>query len=176
MQQPQSPLILAAGKYLRLLKVGTWEFAERTSTIVGAVVIVAVTNDGKLILTEQYRVPLANNVIELPAGLVGDEPEHRGEPLVNAAKRELLEETGYEADHWEMLTEGPTSAGMTNERVTIFRATGLRKIHAGGGDAQEAITVHEIPLATVPDWLTTQAARGIPCDAKVYAGLYFVQR
>src|SRR5262245_57499864 len=84
------------GKHLRVRQSGRWEYVERTKSL-GGVVIVAVTDDHKLLLVEQYRVPMAKAVIELPAGLAGDVEGSETEELVAAARRELLEETGYEA-------------------------------------------------------------------------------
>ena len=91
--------ILAEGKFLRLVRDGRWEYADRTRAQ-GAVVLVAVTDDNRLVLTEQYRIPLGQRVLELPAGLVGDIQGEEDEPLVTAADRELLEETGYQAGRW----------------------------------------------------------------------------
>jgi ADP-ribose pyrophosphatase len=119
---------------------------------------------------------LRASVIELPAGLAGDVPEDADEPLEAAARRELVEETGYEATNLERLFEGPLSAGMTTEVVTFFRATGLTKTGAGGGDGSESITVHEVPLAEADRWLAGQAAAGKLVDPKVYVGLYVLTR
>jgi ADP-ribose pyrophosphatase len=71
---------------------------------------------------------------------------------------------------------GPTSSGMSNERVAFVRATGLTRVHAGGGDASEDIRVHEVPLAEVPGWLSQKMAEGYALDAKLWAGLWFVDR
>ena len=103
------PKTVWEGKYLRVRISGNWEYAERPNSPAG-VVIIAVTAEGKLLLTEQFRVPLQRNVIELPAGLAGDE-EYGGEEFAEAAQRELREETGYEAEEWEQLVSGPASAG-----------------------------------------------------------------
>ena len=77
----EAPEVMAAGKYLRLVKRGHWEFADR-HTCKGAVAIVAVTDERRLLLVEQFRIPLMKNVLELPAGLVGDVAgeEHRVAP------------------------------------------------------------------------------------------------
>src|SRR5512142_3214140 len=99
---------IAEGKYLRFVKRGRWEYVERTQ-VSGIVGVLAVTDDNKLILVEQYRPPLQNPVIELPAGLAGDTPGTAGEALAIAARRELLEETGYEASGMELLTNGVVS-------------------------------------------------------------------
>ena len=165
--------ILADSRYIRLLRRGHWEYAERKN-ISGIVGIVAVTDDGKLLLVEQYRIPVVANVIELPAGLAGDQPGTEGEPLVEAARRELLEETGYEAREMVLLTEGPPTAGMTNEIITLFLARGPRKVHAGGGDHTEAITVHEVPVDDAPRWLEARRAEGKLIDSRIYAGLFFL--
>ena len=164
--------VLATGKYLRLVKRGHWEYADRVNSS-GAVVIIAVTDENKLILTEQHRLPLDQRVIELPAGLAGDSPSVANEDLAVAAQRELLEETGYEAGAMTLLTSGPTSAGLSTEVVTLFQARQLRRLHAGGGDEHEDIVVHEVPLIQIGAWLEEKQSQGFLIDPKVYAGLYF---
>lgn len=159
------------GRHLRVRTCGRWEYVERTKAT-GGVVIVAVTTERELVLVEQQRVPLGCRVIELPAGLAGD--GGGTEELVEAARRELLEETGFEAADWAWLTSGPTSAGLTNETNTFFRATGLRAVHPGGGDEHEQIHVHRVPLDRILPWLEAKARGGAMIDPKVYAGLYFV--
>jgi ADP-ribose pyrophosphatase len=164
--------VLSETKFLRLMKCGHWVYAQRPN-VTGIVAIAAITPGDKLLLVEQFRIPVNAPVIELPAGLAGDEPGLSNEALVEAAKRELLEETGYAAEEWEELVTTTSSAGMTDETVTLFRARGLVKMAAGGGVAGEAIILHEVPLADVAQWLTRQIARGVLVDARVYAGLYF---
>ena len=87
--------VLAEGKYLRLVAESGWEWVERLNAS-GAAVIAALTDDRRLVLVEQYRIPLHARVLDLPAGLVGDEPGAAGEAMIDAARRELFEETGYE--------------------------------------------------------------------------------
>lgn len=82
---------LCRGKFLELLKEGRWEYVRRVNAN-GAVMIVAVTEDGELLLVEEYRVPLHALTIGLPAGISGDEGE---ESTLQSARRELEEETGY---------------------------------------------------------------------------------
>jgi len=163
------------GKFLRVMKVGRWEYAERVNAIAG-VVIVAVTKDGNLLLTEQERLPVANRVIELPAGLAGDAKGNETEEFAVAARRELLEETGYEAGEMTRLTAGPPSPGFSSEMVTFFRAKRLRRVSAGGGEGNEKIVVHEVPLRGCVRWLQERAAEGLLVDPKVYAGLFFCAR
>jgi ADP-ribose pyrophosphatase len=163
---------LAEGKFIKLSKIGTWEFAERNNAG-GAVVIVAVTKKGKLLMTEQFRVPLQARVIEMPAGLVGDIPGEEDEAWAVAAQRELLEETGYAAKKMKHLTTGPVSAGFGNETMSMFLAKGIEKIEKGGGVEGEDIVVHEVPLHRVPAWLRKKQRAGVLVDPKVYACLYF---
>ncbi len=117
--------VLGAGRWLRLVDVDGWEFVERVKAT-GVVAIVAVTPACELILTEQFRRSVNRRVIDLPAGLSGDGPE--SEELVTAARRELIEETGYEARRLKLLAHAPTSPGLTTEVVTFFRAAGLKKV------------------------------------------------
>lgn len=161
------------GRFLRLMRRGQWEYAERVNPG-GAVAIVAVTPDGELLLTEQFRVPLGHPVIELPAGLVGDEPGRESEDWEAAAARELEEETGWRAGRFERLTEGPTTAGMSNETVVLVRARELQRVGVGGGDATESIRVHAVPVAKVAGWLAEREREGLPPDPKVFAGLFFL--
>jgi len=142
----------------------------------GGVVIVVVTDDQKLLLVEQYRVPMGQPVIELPAGLAGDAEGFETEELIEAAKRELLDETGYEANEMVLLMAGPSSAGLTNEVNTMFRAVGVRCVARGGGDEREQIQLHAIPISDVHGWLHQKMQAGFGIDPKVYAGLYFVHR
>ena len=108
--------------------------------------------------------------------LVGDVHGSEREGLLAAAKRELLEETGYQARTWTRLFAGPPSAGISSEVVTFYRATQLRRTTDGGGDEHEDITVHEVPLASIDAWLRRKTAKGVLIDPKVYAGLYWARR
>ena len=174
MKTEPEPIIQWQGEHLRVLKSGRWEYVERIKTT-GAVVIAAVTEEGNLILTEQYRPPVAKRVIELPAGLAGDLCGYETEELAVAARRELLEETGYEAREMILLAAGPPSAGLSSEMVTFFRATGLRCVAKGGGDDHESIQIHDIPLKNVREWLHGRTTEGVLVDPKVYVGLYFIE-
>jgi len=102
---------------------------------------------------------------------VGD--MHRGESIEAAARRELLEETGYKADSIERLAEGPISPGMSSEVVTFVLASNLSKIGLGGGDETEGIVVREIGLGDVHQWLENRLGDGLMVDPKVYAGIHF---
>ncbi len=133
--------------------------------------ILAITDEDEILLVEQFRIPLQSRVIEIPAGLVGDEPEFAGESLEETARRELLEETGYEAASMVALLKSPTSAGMTSEMTHFYRAGKLRSIHAGGGVGSEDITVHKVPLTQLRAWLEIQQQRNCLIDFKIHAVL-----
>ena len=163
---------LCRGKLLELLKEGRWEYVRRVNAN-GAVMIVAVTEDGELLLVEEYRVPLHALTIGLPAGISGDEGE---ESTLQSARRELEEETGYRADAWTYLFTGPSSPGLTTEMVSFYLAEGLHQISEGGGVAHENITVHRIPLPLVHGWLMDQTGQGKVVDPKIFMGLYFLSR
>lgn len=165
--------VLFRGQHLQLLSRNGWEMCERVNTT-GVVTIVAVTADRRLLLTEQFRPPLRRRVIEMPAGLAGDISGQENEGLAVAARRELLEETGYECERMDFLAEGPSSSGLTSEIITFFRATGLRWVGPGGGDGTEDIQLHSIPLSWIRGWLRERETAGILVDPKVYAGLYFL--
>jgi ADP-ribose pyrophosphatase len=161
---------IAEGRHLRFMRRGTWEFVDRMRGT-GVVAIVALTEDGHLVLVEQFRAPLDRSVIELPAGVVGDHAGAEGESLEAAARRELLEETGYEAGPMEAVLTAATSAGITNEEIVFFLARGVRRVGPGGGDDTENITVHAVAPALLLDWTRRmQRERGVGVDAKVFTG------
>jgi ADP-ribose pyrophosphatase len=162
------------GRYLSLLEKDGWEFASRSNAS-GVVVLVPVTDAGEIVLVEQYRKPVAAAVIELPAGLVGDHA-NSGESILDAARRELEEETGYAAARMEELMVCPSSAGMSDEVLHFVLATGLTRVGPGGGDSSESIDVLPVPLAQVDDWLAGQLAAGKPLDPKIYTALYWLQK
>jgi ADP-ribose pyrophosphatase len=167
--------ILVRGRFLDYVVRDGWEFAARKG-ITGVVGIVALTDDGKILLAEQYRPPLRCRVCELPAGLVGDEPSAAAEELIEGAARELGEETGYAAAHWQVLVHGSASPGTTSETMTLLLATGLTRVGPGGGGEGEEIEVFEVPVAEAEPWLAVREEQGVMVDLKVYAGLYFAGR
>src|SRR5688572_33091133 len=112
----ETPETMWEGKYLRLVRRGHWEYAERTNAG-HAVIVIAVTPERRLLFVEQHRVPMDQRTIEMPAGLVGDTQDD--DTLEEAARRELLEETGWRADDVRVLMVGPTSAGMSNELIAF---------------------------------------------------------
>ncbi|HLU12873.1 MAG TPA: NUDIX hydrolase [Arenimonas sp.] len=167
------PETMCEGRYLRLVRRGHWEYAERTNAG-SAVIVIAVTPERKLLFVEQYRIPMGANTIEMPAGLVGDLDAQ--DTIEEAARRELLEETGWLASEVKVLMIGPTSSGLTNEQVAFARARGLTRVHAGGGDETEDIIVHEVPVDEAPRWLAAKMAEGYAMDPKLWAGLWLLDR
>src|SRR5438128_1389604 len=92
----KKPPVIATGRWLTFIDDAGWEYVTRPG-VTGIVVIVAVTKGERLVLVEQYRPAVQQRVIELPAGLVGDVDGRHTESLLDAAVRELEEETGYRA-------------------------------------------------------------------------------
>ena len=172
---PQSQ-ILAEGRFLNLRRQDGWEYASRPGAR-GVVAVVATTCDDRVILVEQHRTPVGGRVIELPAGLVGDEPGLEDEAPRIAAERELLEETGYHSDRWsDRSIEVVSSAGLTDETVRVFGAADAVRVAAGGGVGDERIEVHAVHLGELGEWLDDRAARGIPADGRVWAIPLFISR
>ena len=165
---------LYEGDWLRLVRIGHWEACERTHGQGMAVIVIAVTPADEVLFVEQYRIPLGSRTIEMPAGLVGD--DHAQDTLVDAARRELIEETGWSPGKVEVLLVGPTSSGMSNERIAFVRATGLTRVGDGGGVDSEDITVHAVPRAEAPAWLMRKQAEGFELDLKLWAGLWMIDR
>ncbi len=166
---------LCEGRWLRLLRRGRWEFAQRTVGATAAI-IVAVTEQREIILIEQARPAVGGMVVELPAGLIGDVEGAEDEAPALAAARELEEETGYRPHQLERVALGTSTAGLSDEQLFIYVARGVERVGEGGGDEHEDITVHLVPLAEVEDWLAAREQAGSIIDLKVWAGLYFARR
>lgn len=161
------------GPWLRMIRRGRWEYVERTHGDGMAVIVIAVTPDDNVLFVEQHRIPLGARTIEMPAGLVGD--DHATDTLEAAARRELVEETGWSAERVEVLLIGPTSAGMSNERIAFVRARELTKVGDGGGVDNEDIVVHTVPRAQAPAWLMQKQREGFELDLKLWAGLWMIE-
>jgi ADP-ribose pyrophosphatase len=161
-------------KWIRVLRQGRWEYVRRPQSA-DAVGILAITPADEIVLIEQLRAPLGNRAIEIPAGLVGDEEEFLGESLEDAARRELLEETGYRAATMKFLVRAPATPGLAEEFMNLFFATGLVRENDGGGTENEDITVHHVPVAGVRDWLAARCAEGRDVDGRVYAALWLAK-
>jgi len=169
-----APEIHYKGRYIGISERDNWEYATRTNAS-AVVVLVPVTEQGELVMVEQFRIPVQAAVIELPAGLVGDldDPD---EQLITAAQRELEEETGYRAGSLTQFLECPSSAGLTDETIVFYLAEDLRQTGPGGGDGSEDISVHRVLLDEADGWLVNMMQQGKMLDPKIYAALYWLRR
>ena len=166
-----TPETLYETPWLGLYRIGHWDFVRRPHSD-AAVGILAITPENEIILVEQFRIPLQRRVVELPAGIVGDEPEFAGESIAETAKRELLEETGYRAGEMDLLAVSPTSSGMSSEYVHLFHAKNLTREGQGGGTHTEDIQVHHIPLRELRAWLDQRETEGVAVDFRIAASLW----
>ncbi len=166
-----TPETLFETRWLGLYRTGTWDFVRRPNSD-ACVGILAITPENEIILVEQFRIPMQKHVIEVPAGLVGDEEDFADESIADTAGRELLEETGYRAGSIVKLIASPTSAGMSSEYTYLFHAKDLVREHDGGGVAGENIIVHHVPLAGLRQWFAEQEAQGKVIDFKIHSALW----
>ena len=153
------------GKYITAKQRGRWEYVSRARGIKAAVILAV--EDGHVLLVEQYRVPMGRDAIELPAGLIGDDESKQGENPLDAAGRELEEETGYRAARLENCGEFYSSPGMVSESFTLVRASGLTKVGDGGGTESENITVHRVALTELEDFLQAKREEGCGIDVRL---------
>lgn len=174
MPKPSSQVILGTGKFLRLVRDGRWEFAQRINSKCG-VAIVAITEEREYILTDQFRPAVGRRVIDLPAGLSGDIKGQEDEAAAISASRELVEETGYQAEEMEHLADCPSSPGLASEVISYFYAHRVTRVSDGGGVEHEQIDVWTPKIRSIKKWLADQVAHGKLIDPKVYAGLYFIR-
>lgn len=133
----------------------------------GAAAIVAVTDEGEVVLVRQYRKAVEGTLLEIPAGTL--EP---GEAPVQCAHRELAEETGLRAETMTPLLTFAPSPGILSEVITIFRAGGLRPV--GGATAppeeEEGLRVTRVALQRIPAMIASGEIR----DAKTIIGLLWL--
>jgi ADP-ribose pyrophosphatase len=151
------------GRFITTKRRGKWEYVSRSRGIKAAVILAI--DDGYVLLVEQFRVPLGCNCIELPAGLIGD--HDADEDPLEAAGRELEEETGYRAGRLEHCGEFYSSPGMVSESFHMIRAYDLMRIGEGGGVDGEGITVHRIECAALPEFIAAKRSKGVAVDVKL---------
>ena len=161
--------IVWQGRFITAKKRGRWEYVGRSRRIRAAVILAI--EDGHVLLVEQYRVPLGKACLELPAGLIGDHDdaadEDPPEEPLEAAGRELEEETGWRAERLEAVGEFYSSPGMVSEDFILVRATGLTRIGPGGGTDGEDITVHRVPLAELAVFVEDRRRAGVGIDVRI---------
>ena len=161
------------GRFIQVKLKNDYECVERVN-ISGIVVLAAVTDDGELLLVEQFRPPIDGRILELPAGLAGDSAAVAGEAIERAAVRELEEETGYRPGSLQVLGEFEPTAGVMRETYTMYLCRDLEKVGEGGGDESEDIVVHAVPLGQVPAFISAKRGEGLAIDAKIHAALWHI--
>jgi len=124
---------------------------------VGAVGVIPITDDGKVIIEKQFRYPLNRVVTEIPAGKLDSFAEDR----LSAAKRELEEETGYTATEWILLGDYIPTCAYCDERITLYLARGL-SLGQRHLDEDEFLNFEAVPLET----LLEQVMDGTITDGK----------
>jgi ADP-ribose pyrophosphatase len=132
----------------------------------GAVIILPLFDDGSVLLERQFRYPIGSHCYELPAGKL--EP---GEPPLETAQRELLEETGYAATEWRELGRVHPCVGYSNEQINFFLARKL-EFRGANPDEGEFLETLRVPLAEGLDWIR----RGRVTDAKTIFGLLWAEK
>ena len=127
-----------------------------------AVAVVAVDKNNEILMVTQYRYAIGQDMLELPAGLID-----KGEEPLDAAKRELLEETGYRAAKWELLTSAHTSPGCHNEKIYVFSASDLSRVSDQRLDEDEILTFSQAPFKEI----LKKVKQGKITDAKTIIGI-----
>lgn len=166
--------VVYRGKWIEMINDDGWEYHNyvRGSS---SVIIPSMTIDGKYIFVEQYRKPLQSACIEWAAGIVGDENEN--ESVLDAAKRELLEETGFVSTMNTQFIDMPMAAspGASSAKVYFVLCPLCKKVADGGGIDNEDIIIHIIEKNEVVEWLEEQAYEGKCVDSKVYTGIQLLE-
>jgi ADP-ribose pyrophosphatase len=132
----------------------------------GAVMVVPLLDDGRLLMERQYRYPMGRVMLEFPAGKLD-----AGEPSLRCGQRELLEETGYSAAEWAYAGVLHNAIAYSDEGIHIYFARGLRR---GERQLDEGEFLDLVTHS--PDELDQLAARGELTDAKTLIGLLWLQR
>lgn len=131
----------------------------------GAAVIVPLLDKETVLLEWQFRYPLAQHILEFPAGKLDP-----GEDARTAAERELLEETGYRAGSWQHLLTTETSPGFCDERAAIFLAQQLQYEEGHTGEADEFVATEAIPIKRA----LSMIQNGEITDSKTVIGLLWL--
>lgn len=163
--------VVYEGGFLKLLKdrvqlpdgsISTREYLTHP----GAVAILAILDNGNLLLERQHRYPLHCDCFEIPAGKVD-----AGEGILLTAQRELLEETGYVAREWTHLATAWPCVGYSDERIDYFLARGL--MHQGSKpDAGELVEVFELSPQEAVEWVRIGKIK----DSKTIVGLFWLEK
>jgi ADP-ribose pyrophosphatase len=170
-ETPLASRVLAQGAFLEVRiddvrlpdgSVATREYIKHP----GAVAVMALLDDGRVLLERQYRHPMGRVMLEIPAGKLD-----AGEEPWACAQRELLEETGYTATHWARAGSLHVAVGCSDEVIHLFFARGLLPgaQQLDPGELIDLVQLHETELDTM-------AARGAITDSKTLFGLQWLQR
>jgi ADP-ribose pyrophosphatase len=142
--------------------VGVREFIRHP----GAVMMVALLDADTIVLERQFRYALGRSFIEMPAGKLD-----AGEDVLDCARRELREETGYEARHWERLGAFHNAIGYSNEKIEVYLARELSFVGAAT-EAGEVLEVFTAPWRQLLDWIDA----GSVTDVKTIIGAHWLER
>lgn len=176
--------VLWQGRFLRIVLISfidkdgnlrKWEAVERINSK-GIVIVIPITPEGEFVFIRQFRPAFGSYVIEFPAGL-----NDKKEALIDVAKRELIEETGFLSDEIIFLAEGPVSSGLSTEVITVYIAKNVRKAPAEireqyPPDDTESIEVLKVPHEKVYDFLEQQRIKGDFIDLKIYGFLELARK
>lgn len=132
----------------------------------GAVAVLAVTDEGKILMVEQFRKPLEKTIIEIPAGKL-----EKGESPIECAKRELLEETGYSCKEMESIGSFYTSPGFADELIHLFFTDSLIKEGAQKTDEDEFLNVLEVSVDEARQLMKNEKIH----DAKTAYGVMYME-
>jgi ADP-ribose pyrophosphatase len=161
---------LYKGKYIRLVKKGTWEYVERVGSNKAVVIIPILRNPNGIVFLKEFRVPINNYTLSVPAGLV-----EKDEDVLVAAGRELEEEAGYKAGFLKVVLEAPSSVGLSCERLIYVIADDLTEVSDGGGDENEDITVQDIAMKSIDSRIEDALFMGWDIDIKIYCAIYLAK-
>lgn len=170
--------VLPGGTYLTFVRdiVVTNDGRQHTRDVVlhpGAVTVVAVLPDRRLLLVRQYRHASGELLLELPAGTLDILDDGSVEEPLKAAKRELTEETGHRARNWRKIGEFFTAPGFASELMHLYLATGVAPDpEFKGMDEDERLEVEIVPFKKA----VSMAEKGTIRDAKTLVGLFLVDR
>ena len=145
------------------------EFEREFAHHPGAVGVIAVDDEGFVVLVRQFRAPMEGWILEMPAGTCDVE----GEAPEATARRELAEEVGLQASEWRLLAPLPVSPGVTDQVTRVYLATRLSSTETNRDGAEErAMVVVRMPL----DQVLAAVAAGERIDAPTVAGVALAQR
>ncbi len=132
----------------------------------GATAVIPLFEDGTVLVERQFRYPVNRIFIELPAGKID-----KGEESLEAAQRELAEETGYVADEWFFVTTIHNAIAYSDEHINLYLAKTLRKGNAHP-DAEEFIQSFRMPATELVDWVR----QGKISDVKTMVGIFWLEK